>query len=149
MEKLNFSIKINAPREKVYKMMLEDESYRKWTEPFCPGSYAVTDWKKGSKAIFLGPDKDGNVGGMVSRIAENIPNEYVSIEHLGVVNNGVEDTTSDAVKPWAGAMENYTFRDSDGGTEVLVDIDVDDNYVKMFNDMWPKALNKLKEISEE
>jgi len=145
MEKLNFSIKINAPREKVYKMMLEDESYRKWTEAFYPGSYAETDWKKGSKALFLGPDKDG----MVSRIAENIPNEFVSIEHLGLVNKGVEDTTSEAAKPWAGAMENYTFRDSEGGTEVLVDMDSDENYSKMFNEMWPKALGKLKEISEE
>ena len=149
MEKLKFSIKINAPREKVYKMMLEDESYRKWTEPFCPGSYAETDWKKGSKALFLGPDQEGKFSGMVSRIEENIPNEYVSIEHLGVVNNGIEDTESDAVKSWKGAMENYTFRDADGGTEVMVDIDVDDNYVKMFNEMWPKALQKLKEISEE
>lgn len=50
MEKLNFSIKINAPREKVYKMMLEDESYRKWTEAFYPGSYAETDWKKGKQS---------------------------------------------------------------------------------------------------
>ena len=149
MEKLKYSIKINAPREKVYKMMLEDESYRKWTEPFCPGSYAETDWKKGSKALFLGPDQEGKFSGMVSRIEENIPNEYVSIEHLGVVNNGIEDTESDAVKSWKGAMENYTFRDADGGTEVLIDIDVDDNYVKMFNEMWPKALQKLKEISEE
>ena len=68
---------------------------------------------------------------------------------MGVVNHGVEDTTSDAVKPWAGSKENYTFRDSDGGTEVLVDMDSDENYSKMFNEMWPKALNKLKEISEE
>lgn len=101
--------------------------------------------RKESKALFLGPDKDG----MVSRIAENIPNEFVSIEHLGLVNKGVEDTTSEAAKPWAGAMENYTFRDSEGGTEVLVDMDSDENYSKMFNEMWPKALGKLKEISEE
>ncbi len=144
MEKLKFSIKINAPREKVYKMMLEDESYRKWTEAFYPGSYAETDWKKGSKAKFLSPEGDG----MVSRIAENIPNEYVSIEHLGMIVKGVEDTTSEAVKPWAGAMENYTFRDSDGETEVLVDMDSDEEYSKMFSEMWPKALSKLKEISE-
>ncbi|MBN8586142.1 MAG: SRPBCC domain-containing protein [Ignavibacteria bacterium] len=148
MEKLNYSIKINAPREKVYKNMLDDKTYRQWTEPFCPGSYAETDWKKGSKALFLGPDQEGKYSGMVSRIAENIPNEYVSIEHLGVVNNGVEDTESDAVKAWKGAMENYTFREADGGTEVLVDMDTDENYSKMFNEMWPKALQKLKEISE-
>lgn len=144
MEKLQFKIQINAPREKVWKVMLDDETYRKWTEPFFPGSYAETDWQKGSKAKFLSPGGDG----MVSRIAENIPNEFLSIEHLGMIIKGVEDTTSDEVKAWAGAMENYTLKDIDGGTEVIVDMDSDENYSKMFSETWPKALLKVKELSE-
>lgn len=144
MEKLQFKIQINAPREKVWKVMLEDETYRKWTEAFHPGSYAETDWQKGSPAKFLSPEGDG----MISRIADNIPNEFLSIEHLGMITKGVEDTTSDQVKAWAGAMENYTLKEKDGGTEVIVDMDSDENYSKMFNDMWPKALLKVKELSE-
>lgn len=144
MEKLQFKIQINAPREKVWNVMLEDETYRKWTEAFHPGSYAVTTWEKGTPAKFLGPD--GN--GMISRIADNIPIEFISIEHLGMIQNGVEDTTSDAVNAWAGAMENYTLKDKDGGTEVTVDMDSDEEYSGMFNDMWPKALQKVKELSE-
>lgn len=144
MEKLQFKILINAPREKVWKIMLDDETYRKWTEAFYPGSYAETDWQKGSKAKFLSPSGDG----MVSRIAENIPNEFLSIEHLGMITKGVEDTTSDEVKAWAGAMENYTLKEKDGGTEVIVDMDSDENYSKMFSETWRKALQKVKELSE-
>ena len=110
MDKLNFSIIINAPKEKVWNTMLDDKTYRIWTEAFSPGSHYVGTWDKGSKILFLGPNEKGIMGGMVSRIKENRLFEYISIEHLGIVHDGVEDTTSDAVKQWAGSLENYTFR---------------------------------------
>lgn len=84
--------------------------------------------------LFLGPDPEtGQEGGMVSRIAENRPHEYISIEHIGIIQNGIEDTTSEAAKKWASAFENYTFKERDGATEVLVDVDVEDEYAEMFS----------------
>jgi uncharacterized protein YndB with AHSA1/START domain len=148
MQKLNFSIDINAPKEKVWNTMLEDESYRLWTEPFMPGSHYVGDWNEGSKILFLGPGQNGEMGGMVSRIKENKLYEFISIEHLGIVQDGKEDTTSEAVKGWAGALENYSFAENDGVTTVAVEMDSNEEYAEMFNGMWPKALQKLKELSE-
>ena len=130
--------------------MLDDKPYREWTAAFNPGSYYKGDWSKGSKILFLGPDpKTGEEGGMVSRIAENKPYEFISIEHLGIVKNGVEDTTSEEARKWAPAFENYTFKEKGGATEVLVEIDIEDENKKMFEEMWPKALQKLKEIAEK
>jgi Activator of Hsp90 ATPase homolog 1-like protein len=149
MEKLHFKIEINASKEKVWDTMLEDKTYRLWTEPFMAGSYFKGDWNKGSKILFLAPGENGELGGMVSRIKENRKYDFVSIEHLGVVSNGKEDTTSDVVKPWAGSLENYTFKEKDGKTEVLVDLDSNEEYAEMFNGMWPKALQKLKELAEK
>lgn len=150
MNKLHFSIVINAPKKKVWDTMLEDKTYRVWTEAFSPGSHYVGDWSKGSKILFLGPDPNtGKLGGMVSRIKENRLHEYISIEHLGMVQDGVEDTTSDAVKAWAGAHENYAFKEKNGKTEVLIDIDIADDFKEMFEGMWPKALQKLKELAEK
>jgi len=149
MQKLHFKIDINAPREKVWDTMLEDETYRIWTEPFSPGCYYKGDWNKGSKILFLAADQEGKIGGMVSRIKENRKYEYVSIEHLGVVQDGKEDTSSDEVKKWAGAFENYTFKEKNSSTEVLVDLDINDEYKEMFEGMWPNALQKLKEIAEK
>lgn len=149
MQTLHFSIIINAPREKVWDTMLDDATYRKWTTPFSPGSYYQGSWEEGSKILFLGPDHEGNgEGGMVSRIKENRRHEFVSIEHLGIVANGVEDTTSEEALKWAPAFENYTFTEKDGGTELSIDIDVEDSYATMFDDMWPKALQLLKEMCE-
>jgi len=145
MEKLHFNILINAPREKVWHTTLDDATYREWTSVFMEGSHAVTDWQKGSKALFLGP---GGKDGMVSRIAENIPNEYLSIQHLGEIKDGVEDTTSEKVQQWTGAFENYTLKTINGQTEFSVDCDMAEDYVDMFKDMWPKALAKLKEVAE-
>ncbi len=128
--------------------MLSDATYREWAKPFSEGSHFQGDWSVGSKMLFLGPSEDGKISGMVSRIHENREHEFVSIEHLGFVADGIEDTTSENVNGWAGAYENYTFTEANGSTEVQVDIDVIDEYREMFEGMWPKALEKLKEIAE-
>ena len=148
MSKLNFSIVINAPISKVWDTMLEDKTYRIWTEEFSPGSHYIGNWNQGSKILFLGPSNDGKLAGMVSRIKENKLHKYISIEHLGEVYDGVEDTTSDRVKVWAGALENYTFVNNDGKTELIVDMDINDEYKEMFEGMWPTALQKLKSLCE-
>ena len=149
MQKLKFSIEINATKEKVWNTMLEDKTYRIWTEAFSKGSHYIGDWSKGSKILFLGPNENGEMGGMVSRIKENKKYEFISIEHIGMVQDGKEDTTSEAIKVWAGALENYTFRDNNGSTEILVEMDSNEEYAEMFEGMWPNALQKLKELAEK
>jgi uncharacterized protein YndB with AHSA1/START domain len=145
MRKLTFSTTINAPKEKVWRVMLEDPTYRQWTTVFHEGSYAVTDWTVGSKALFLIPEGDG----MVSRIEAHRPNEFLSIEHLGTVKKGVEDTTSKEAKSWAGVHENYTLKEVNDVSTLTVEMDTSDEFLKFFEDTWPKALKKLKEISEQ
>lgn len=148
MQKIKFLIIIEAAGKKVWDTMLGERSYRIWTEAFMPGSHYVGDWSQGSRILFLAPGETGEMSGMVSRIRENRPYEYISIEHLGVVQAGREDTTSEAVRGWAGALENYTFRDLGGRTELLVEMEATDEYRAMFQDTWPKALQKLKELAE-
>lgn len=152
MQKIHFSIQINAPKEKVWDTMLQDATYRVWTEPFNPGSYYQGSWEEGSEIRFLGCDDDGNpnAGGMFSRIKENRLHEFISIEHIGMIDGeGNIDTTSEMVKKWTPAFENYTFNEVDGVTEVLVDLDVADEHKNMFDESWPKALQVLKELSEK
>ncbi len=150
MHKLHFSIYIKASREKVWNTMLEDASYREWTKPFQEGSYYKGDWSEGSKMLFLGPNPmDGQEGGMVSRIIENRLHEFLSIEHLGIIVNGIEDTESEEARKWTPAYENYTFLDKDGGTELLIEMDTDEKLKDDFERMWPQALERLKELAEK
>lgn len=146
MEKLNFEIEINASREKVWNILLGKDSYSVWTAPFCEGgtSTAETDWKKGSKVIF----SDGGNSGMVSKIAENVPNEFISIKHLGMVKDGVEDYDSDEVKKWGDAYENYTLQEIDGKTLLLIELDIAEDWKGFMSASWPKALQIVKELAE-
>ena len=146
MEKINFATTINAPREKVWKTLWDDASYRNWSSVFTEGSYAKTEnWKEGSKVLFLSPDGDG----MVSKVASNKPNKFMSFEHLGVIKNGVEDTESESVKGWAGAKENYTLTDEKGKTKLVVDLESTDEFKDYFIKTFPVALEKVKELAEK
>lgn len=145
MEKMNFTTSINAPKEKVWKVLWDDSTYRQWTSAFCEGSYAETDnWKEGSKVLFLSPGGSG----MVSTVAANRANEFMSFKHLGEVKDGVEDTTSEKVKAWAGSLENYTLNETGGVTELVIEMDMTDEFKDMFMAIWPKALQQVKQLSE-
>lgn len=148
MEKLHFSVIIKAPKEKVWDIMFGKDSYPKWAASFKVGSHYLGNWSPGSRMLFLAPGETAE-SGMVSQVVQNRPYELISLEHLGVVRNGIQDTSSDAVMRWSGAREEYRFRETDSGTEVLVDTDTTDEYRKMFQTVWPKALKKLKELAEK
>lgn len=141
MEKHRFKIAIDAPREKVWNILWGDTTYPAWTAIFSEGSHARTDWKKGSKVLFL----DGKNDGMVSTVAENIPNEFMSFKHLGVVKNGVEGPPQE----WDGNIENYTLKTINGKTELIVDMEAPEEFKDYFQKTFPKALDKVKELAEK
>lgn len=152
MKKLQFKISIKAPVAKVYDLMLGIESkstYEKWTSMFNPTSTYEGSWEKGSKILFIGVDEKGEKGGIVSRIAESIPNEFVSIQHYGLFKANKEITEGPEVEKWANGFENYTFTENNGVTTVTVDLDTTDDFLEYMNQNYPKALDKLKEICEK
>ena len=145
METKEFKISINASKERVWDILWNDSTYRAWTSVFAEGSHAESDWQKGSKILFL----DGKGAGMVSQIVEKIPNEFMSFKHLGEVKDGVQDTSSDKVSEWAGAVENYTLNSVNGKTELKVYMNIADEFMEYFLKTWPKALDKVKELAEK
>ena len=140
MDTLKFDVTINAPKEKVWKVLWDDESYRKWTTVFHEGSYAESDWKEGSKVKFLGPSGDG----MHSVIQKLVPNEQMRFRHLGEIKNGVESNSN-----WEGAMESYYLSNEGGGTRLNVELDSVGEYKDYFSDVFPKALNLVKQLAEQ
>ncbi len=149
MESLHFEISINAKVEKVYNTLIDKRHYTEWTSEFNPTSHYIGSWEKGSKILFVGTNQDGIMEGMASRIKENIPNKFVSIEHLGIIKNGEEITSGEEVESWAGALENYSFTQKNDTTLFAVDADSNQEFKAYFYETWPKALNKLKAICEQ
>ena len=152
MEKLQFKKDIDASAEIVYETMLgirNIETYEQWTAEFNPTSTYIGNWEKGSKIFFIGEDENGKNGGMVSEIVDNIPNQFVSIRHYGILDGEKEITEGTEVEKWAGGLENYSFEENNGKTIVTVEVDAMEDHLDFFNKTFPKALAKLKEITEK
>lgn len=152
MKTFQFKIEIKAPPEKVYTTMLglnDKTSYEAWTSVFNPTSTYEGNWDKDSKIRFIGTDEKGNKGGMLSEIAENIPNKFVSIRHYGIIKNEKEITSGEEVDEWSGTFENYLFEKLDNHTSVTIAIEIPESHADYFAQTYPKALQKLKNILED
>lgn len=152
MKKLQFTVSINAPATKIYDFMLginSKSTYEQWTSLFNPTSTYEGSWDKGNKILFIGVDEKGEKGGMVSKIVENIPNRFVSIQHYGLLRADKEITEGPEVEKWANGFENYTFEENNGTTIITVDLDTTEDFLDYMNQTYPKALDKLKEICEK
>ena len=93
---------------------------------------------------FFGPDPDtGKVGGMLARVKENRPHECLSLEQ----HADLQDSAQKPIDP--RGFENYALADKDGGMVVPIELtNLSDDYAAMFDEMWPKSLEKLKEIAK-
>ena len=89
------SIEMQAPRERVWDVLVQDETYRQWAAGFMPGSYAETDWQAGSKVAF----RDPNGTGVIGRIVTSERPECLDIEYDGLLVDGRDDIESaDAIR---------------------------------------------------
>lgn len=144
LKRIQFSATIAAPVSMVYELMIAPDSYRDWSAAFAEGSRYEGSWETGQRLRFLAEVG----GGMVSEIAENRRNEFISIKHLGYIVDGKEDTDSEAIRAWAPAYENYTFQSVPEGTRLVIDQDATAEFESYLVDAWPKALERLKALCE-
>ena len=141
-------MEIKAPKERVFEKMIGRDTYKQWTAAFNPTSDFEGGWNKGDKIRFVGVTEEGKKQGMLARIEENIPNEFISIHHYGIVDGENEITEGPMVESWTPSYENYSLSQENEITNLMVEVDVSDEYIEYFDETWPKALLKLKEISE-
>ena len=139
METLKFMIRINASKQLVWEALWNEINYPKWTSAFGEGNKAISDWNEGSKIQFIA--KDG--GGLFSLIEEKVNNEKMVFKHLGEIKNGEEISNE-----WAGAKEKYFLTESNNLISLNVEMDTKAEYKEYFNSVFPKALELIKQISE-
>lgn len=147
MKTLQFTKDIKAPARKVWDILWNDSTYPQWTTAFNPGGGSAmrSDWTVGGKTLFV--DESGN--GMISTIkAKNEPFDLV-FEHLGEVIDGREDTTSDKVKNWAGALEEYHLAEKNGMTTLSVSVQTAETWEDMLTRGFTQGLEIVKKLSEQ
>ena len=141
MKKLQFTIEINASKEKVWDALWNDQNYRNWTSVFHEGSHYKSDLHEGSEIFFLGPEKSG----MYAKIEKLIPNEKMYFLHLGDYKDGEKQEGTFG----EDAIEQYDLVEKDGKTELTVTMNVPEDYIPYFAETFPKALGKVKEMVEK
>ncbi len=152
MKAYRFSISINASREKVWNILWDEKTYRIWAAAFHEGTHTVTDWKTGSRIMFV--DDKGN--GAYAEIIRNIPNDTMTFRHLGWTGNfqelppDMEFNIGGKIIKWSGGDENYMLTSNAGTTTLIVEMTGEfENWEDQLNTTYPKALAKVKELSEQ
>jgi len=144
METLEFKVRIKASPEKVWSVLWDEETYKKWTNAFCEGSYAESNWNEGDKIHFMSPGGEG----MNSLIEKKIPNEYMAFKHIGEIKDFKELPIDDETKQWSGAMETYRLIPDDEFVDLVAQVDVVEKHIDYFKEAFPKGLETVKELSE-
>jgi uncharacterized protein YndB with AHSA1/START domain len=149
MQKITFSKQIPAALEQVWHALFGKETYPQWTEAFCAGSDIKGEWHQGEKVWFTGPKPNALFDGMYSEIAEVIPNEFLSIRHLGLIRDSQIVTDGPEIEQWQNALENYYLTANAEGTLLEVKIDINPQWIDYFEQTWPTALQRVSEIATQ
>jgi len=148
MERLKFNAKIHAPVEQVFETMIGKEGYKQWTSVFCSTSDVEGTWAEGEKIMFVAINKEGKREGMLGRVKAYEPEHFVSVEYYGVLDGDQEITEGEVAAGFRDMYENFSFEPNGSGTNVSVDVDVEDGFKAYLLETYPKALDRLKEICE-
>lgn len=146
IEKLHFSININATKEKVWEALWNKENYKIWTAPFGEGSYYHGDLKPNSRVHFLMPDGSG----MYSDVMFFKENALVVFKHIGGMKGCKEQELDEKTTRWTGCFEVYRLIEINANTtELEIEVDITDEHIEFMKKRFPMALEKVKELSEK
>ncbi len=143
------SIELNATRERIWSVLLNKSSFEDWCSAFHPGSTFEGDWTQGSLMRFIGPDPDsGEIYGMITKIAEHRPNEYLRGEHVGVIEKGKDIFEGEDQEKWIGGTETYQIIGDSAPFTLSVQASTPPEMYDFFFEAWGQALARLKQLVE-
>jgi len=143
MKEMQFIVEINAPKERVWDTLWQDKTFREWSGIIDPGTYMVGDLEEGNEVQFISAENGYGVTSLVERVA---PGEFLLLRHEA----DTQDTGKQLrEKEWTGGKESYTLTEKDGVTTLTASFDVPQELEEYFKDTYPKALERVKVLSEE
>ncbi len=142
MNELQFTIDIDAPQQKVWDTLWNEATFRDWSGLIDPGTHMVGELKEGNEVQFISAEGYG----VTSMVAKLIPGEYVLLKHQAdTKDNGQHERD----KQWTGGTESYSLGEAAGKTTLTTTFDVPPELEQIFNDSYPKALARIKELAEQ
>jgi len=143
MKELQFSIKINAPKEKVWNTLWDDTTFRDWANIIDEGTYMKGVLKEGNKIQFI---SSVNGYGVTSLVEKLVQNELVVFRHMADTKDSGEQKRE---KDWTGGTESHSLTEVNGITTLTVEFDVPTEMEEIFIVRFPKALERIKALAEK
>lgn len=142
MKQMQFTVEINAPKDKVWDTLWQDKTFREWASIVDPETYMMGELKEGNEVQFLSAE---NGYGVTSLVKKLVPGEYLLLLHEADTQDTGARTRQ---KQWTGGEESYALEEKDGITTVTTAFDVPEELEDYFNDAYPKALQRVKVLAE-
>lgn len=140
---MQFTIEIQAPREKVWSTLWDDKTFRDWGNIIDEGQYKVGEMKEGNEVQFISSVSGYGVTSLIEKLAHN---EFVLFRQMADTKESGEQERE---KEWSGGEESYSLSEKDGLTTVAVELDVPAGQEETFKIRFPKALERVKILAEE
>ena len=141
MKEMRFTIEIRAAKGKVWDTLWQDATLRQWAGIIDPGTYMVGELKKGSEVQYI----SGNGYGVTSLVEKIVPGEFLLLRHQADTQ---DEGKREREKEWTGGEESYALAEKDGATTLTVAFGVPPELEEYFKTAYPKALERIKELSE-
>lgn len=142
MKEMQFSVKINTPKEKVWNTLWQDRTFRQWASIIDPETYMVGELKEGNEVQFISA---ANGYGVISLVENLIEGEFLLLRHYADTQEGGKQERDNQ---WSGGKESYSLAEKDGTTTLTVAFDVPPELEEEFKVSYPKALEQVKMLAE-
>ncbi len=141
MKRIELERCFEATPELIWELIVDPDHYRYWIRAFSEGSKFVGDWSQGSRIRFVMEDESGLESGMLSEVVASEWPRHISVRHIGLVMNGIEDYDNPETKLWTPAYENYTLEPYEGGRCTFkIAQDIPESHEEEFIAYWQAAL---------
>lgn len=142
MNELEFTVEINASKQRVWDTLWQDETFQQWSGLIDPGTYMKGELQQGNEVEFISAE---NGYGVTSLVAEVIPAEYLLLKHQADTQDSGEQERE---KEWTGGEESYRLKEVGDVTILTVTFGVPATQEEYFKENYPKALDCVKALAE-
>lgn len=139
---MQFSVEIQATKEKVWDTLWQDETLREWAGIIDPGTHMVGELKEGNEVQFI----SGNGYGVTTLVEKLIAGKLLLLRHRADTQDSGKQERK---KEWTGGKESYSLTEKDRSTTLTATFDVPPELEKYFEDSYPKALERVKTLAEK
>lgn len=149
MKPVTHSITINAPKQKVWRVLTEHPFVDEWTGGYMDGSTVKGEFGLGEKISYQSPE-----GGVKVVVKEFLPGErLVTVVNANLKPDGQDlqegDEGYEDSKEWIGSTDAYELTEEDGKTTLTITT----HYPETFDESThssaqSESFSKLKDLAE-